>query len=327
MCGAGARKSPQKKELWFAAAYEIVGGEPMSEFKFACPVCGQHITADSSSSGGQIECPTCFQKIVVPQAPTSADTKFILSASQVSKPRPAPTDAGPPAVPVRRSSFREYLPTAAVLLSLLCAAGAAVYVFRARLFPAPPPPKQTKAKETTKHKVGPPAKSSYSIATNIVWTLDLADAALPQSTAAGSIRGAGFVCERSTLEGGALTLRQGNKGPPDLGVTVLLPFQPGQTFNGKTVQVAPGQAPPVPRVILRWKDDQQQPGRQNVNSGYALKLAFGQAANGRMPGRIYLCVPDQAKSFVAGSFDAEIRKPKPAQPGAGKPKPKRPPPG
>ena len=28
---------------------------------------------------------------------------------------------------------------------------------------------------------------------------------------------------------------------------------------------------------------------------------------GRIPGRIYLCLPDEAKSFVAGTFDAEIK--------------------
>src|SRR2546421_10275382 len=66
----------------------------MSEFKFACPVCGQHITADSSASGGQLECPTCFRKIVVPQAPSSPDPKFIVSAAEVSKPRPLPTANG-----------------------------------------------------------------------------------------------------------------------------------------------------------------------------------------------------------------------------------------
>src|SRR5438105_639326 len=70
--------------------------QAMSEFKFACPVCGQHITADSHSSGGHLECPTCFQKIIVPQAPASADPKFIVSAAQVAKPRPTgmATDSG-----------------------------------------------------------------------------------------------------------------------------------------------------------------------------------------------------------------------------------------
>ena len=45
---------------------------------------------------------------------------------------------------------------------------------------------------------------------------------------------------------------------------------------------------------------------------------IGEAANGRMPGKIYICLPDENKSFVAGTFDAEIRKPPPPKP----PKPK-----
>ena len=43
----------------------------MSEFKFACPVCGQHITCDAAAAGSQMNCPTCFRKIVVPRAPES----------------------------------------------------------------------------------------------------------------------------------------------------------------------------------------------------------------------------------------------------------------
>src|SRR5215467_5820303 len=104
----------------------------MSEFKFACPVCGQHITADSSTSGGQLECPTCFQKIVVPQAPASTDSKFILSAAQVGKPRPT----GPQVDSLVAPPPRKALPmaVAASLLVLLCAAGAAAYVFRGKIF-------------------------------------------------------------------------------------------------------------------------------------------------------------------------------------------------
>ena len=54
----------------------------MSEFKYACPVCGQHIKCDSSQTGTVMDCPTCFQKIVVPQAPADADPKFILTGTQ-----------------------------------------------------------------------------------------------------------------------------------------------------------------------------------------------------------------------------------------------------
>jgi hypothetical protein len=44
----------------------------MAEFKFSCPQCGQHIQCDTGYSGMQINCPTCQQAIVVPQAPRTA---------------------------------------------------------------------------------------------------------------------------------------------------------------------------------------------------------------------------------------------------------------
>ena len=44
----------------------------MAEFKFACPQSGQHIQCDSGYSGAQINCPSCQQAIVVPQAPRIA---------------------------------------------------------------------------------------------------------------------------------------------------------------------------------------------------------------------------------------------------------------
>jgi outer membrane lipoprotein-sorting protein len=44
----------------------------MAEFKFACPQCGQHIQCDTGYAGAQINCPSCQQAIVVPQAPRIA---------------------------------------------------------------------------------------------------------------------------------------------------------------------------------------------------------------------------------------------------------------
>jgi hypothetical protein len=205
------------------------------------------------------------------------------------------------------------------LVILLGVAGAALYVFRDRVFKS--------TRESVQATTNPPAGQGQEaapqavapIATNTLWTLDLTNAALPETPAAGSIHGSAFACERTTLEGGILTLRQGRSWPPDLGITVLLTARQGEDLAGKTVEITPDQAMPAPRVVLRWKDEQQEAQRQNVNRGYALKLIFGQPANGRMPGKIYVCLPDPAKSFVAGTFDAEIRRPKPGQPRAPRP--------
>jgi hypothetical protein len=40
----------------------------MNEFKFDCPVCGQHILADSAWRGCHINCLSCNTRITVPAA-------------------------------------------------------------------------------------------------------------------------------------------------------------------------------------------------------------------------------------------------------------------
>jgi outer membrane lipoprotein-sorting protein len=62
----------------------------MAEFKFSCPQCGQHIQYDVGYSGAQINCPTCNQLIVVPQAPRPAAAPPSLSIpARQSAPAPA----------------------------------------------------------------------------------------------------------------------------------------------------------------------------------------------------------------------------------------------
>ncbi len=59
----------------------------MAEFKFSCPQCGQHIQCDTGYAGAQINCPSCQQSIVVPQAPHSA-------AAPPAMPVPPPAPVG-----------------------------------------------------------------------------------------------------------------------------------------------------------------------------------------------------------------------------------------
>ncbi len=107
----------------------------MSEFKYACPVCGQHIRCDSSQAGKVMECPTCFQKITVPQAPSTDDSKFIITGTKVGE-RPALT------VPEYRAAEPEKnFPTALVVTAVIlaCIAAAAVYLFRGKIFKSTAP--------------------------------------------------------------------------------------------------------------------------------------------------------------------------------------------
>jgi hypothetical protein len=322
-CATRGPESHCKKGLSSSAACGMVALKAMSEFKFACPVCGQHITADSSTSGGQLECPTCFQKIVVPQAPTSQDSKFILSASQVAKPRPVSAEAASQLGPLQTSPSRSSVPATIALVVLVCAAGATLFVFRDRVLKFAHPKPQVVTNTPPPAPTAPvPLNATYPIPTNITWTLDLTNAALPETAAAGSVHGNGFFCEQAILRGGFLSLNQGDAKSRDLVIFVNLFAHQGEELSGKTVEIGPDR-PSAPPVGLRWRKAQQKSASRTFTNGYALKVVFGQATNKHMPGKIYLCLPDPAKSFVAGTFDAEIRKPSPPKPpGSRPPRPK-----
>ena len=43
----------------------------MSDFKFACPACGQRLSANDDYVGHQINCPSCQAAITVPPNPSA----------------------------------------------------------------------------------------------------------------------------------------------------------------------------------------------------------------------------------------------------------------
>jgi hypothetical protein len=67
-------------------------------------------------------------------------------------------------------------------------------------------------------------------------------------------------------------------------------------------------------VSVRWKDAAGTVQTENYDDRYALRLEFGELVNNRLPGKIYLCLPDAEKSYLLGSFNADARKPKPKAP-------------
>jgi hypothetical protein len=275
----------------------------MSEFKFACPVCRQHIKSDSSASGTQIQCPTCFQKIVVPQAPADESAKFILAAAQVGSKKPI-TEI-PPAPEIVNPAPR-WLSLVWIGLALVVTAGTTLAVIKLGGFKFSGPVRpQTNLVNTPKPE---PAVADPR------WCLELANVTLSTNPVSGRILGREFTLMHASVLNGSLSLWQGAQWPPDVGVAILGPKRPAQDYAGKRFLVPTNFTDKPPRIILRTKDEQQQPVTQYVDSGYALRLEFDAIANGHLPGRIYLCTPDEAKSVVVGSFTAEIRKPSPPKP-------------
>ena len=272
----------------------------MSEFKFACPICGQHITADSKDSGSQITCPTCYRKIVVPQAPTLADPKFVLSASEANKPRPTPTPIPGSVQPVREKNVIP--PALIVLLVLACAAGATLFLLRGKLHGKPPAGEGDG--DSGKPKTETAVQPEYT-GTNR-WTLDLANAEFPDAPVSGSVHHRAFELDRATLTVSNLSLRVGTKGPVELGVNIYFFNRAAEELAGKSAEVKPTD-PTAPRVSLHWMEAKRE--SQTFRGGYAMKVEFGAITNNVMPGKIFLCLPDGGESWVAGTFRAEIHKP------------------
>jgi DNA-directed RNA polymerase subunit RPC12/RpoP len=288
----------------------------MSEFKYACPVCGQHIRCDSSQAGSVMECPTCFQKITVPQAPSSDDQKFILTGSKVTEKKiSVPVHAGGAVVPEKK------FPAALLLVLLLaaCVAGAAVFVFRGKIFKSSGPAAPAKQAATSGNGSPPPAPKPEKAAVvappanDTNWMLVLNANAIPDSPVAGRIHGQDFLIERANFStNGTLTLRAGTKGALEFGVQINFGGAQAESLAGQTLNVE-SDTDKAAKISLRWKDGGGTIQKANYDSGYAMQLEFGALVRNRLPGKIYLCTPDPEKSYLMGKFNAVVSKPKPAQ--------------
>jgi hypothetical protein len=282
----------------------------MSEFKFACPVCGQHMMCDSSQSGSVMECPTCFQKITAPQAPASDDTKFIITGTKKGE-RPAPkfTGAEPGFVPAAKG-----FPGALVVVIILIFIGAAVaFVYRGTIFKS----RSTTLAGDTAETNQSPAKSQTPSRSELIaphasdanWMLNLGGTVnFPDEPAAGRIHGQDFIAERSMLQNGTLTLRSGRSGPVAFGVEINFGGAQPEALAGQSLNIATN-APTAARITMHWLDGGQS-AMEELEGGYALRLQFGQVAGNRLSGKIYFCAPDESKSYVAGTFNAQIRRQK-----------------
>ncbi len=272
----------------------------MSEFKFACPVCGQHLTVASSSSGQQMDCPTCFRRIVIPQAPASGDSKLLLAGAQPAQPRP--TTVAADLKPLKDPRSHASLLSTVLLVALLGAAGAILYHFRAPLLEALGLRKQPLAQTTA-----PATNAAPAVAT---WTLEPGKAVIPERPISGKLHGNEFACEKVLFAGGTLSLRQGPGWPPELGLDILLSAQKAEQLNGKNIVITPGARSVVSKIVLRWKDDLNHAQSRDFTNGYALTLTVPQADAHRLLGRLYVALPDAEKTFAAGNFEAEVVQPR-----------------
>lgn len=81
----------------------------MSDIKFACPYCSQHITCDAQYCDATIDCPSCGNEMTVPRltASDSARQPMLVVASRPGPKRP-PTGPLPTVRPLTEREWTEY---------------------------------------------------------------------------------------------------------------------------------------------------------------------------------------------------------------------------
>lgn len=274
----------------------------MSEFKYACPVCGQHIKCDSSQAGARMTCPTCFQEIIVPQAPASEHQTLIISGIKAGdRPQAKSPKVNPQAAPAEKR-----ISGVVVVLVIFLFIGLAVgFVYRTTII-EPLWDSQFHAATHTPPKSDSPASNAIvpPTANDTNWGLDLANVIIPDSLAAGRIHGQDFQVERAFFSRGSLILRVGQNGPVTLGVAINFNGAQAAALAGKNLNIL-ADTNKSARVTLHWQED-TGPQEDSYELNYALRLQFGPLANRHLPGRIYLCLPDPQKSYVMGTFNAEV---------------------
>ena len=269
---------------------------------------------------------------LVPKPPVAAEARLAINPAHAAQ----ATAGGPPqkAIPIRnlapaapkkKSPLVAYGVPAAVVLILGVGGyyGYGFYMQNKAATPSNEVSKNTDGGQLRRSGVSqeqPVVAEGASASTNTdseplipaLWTLDLSKARIPSGRANGTWGGTNFVPQIARVDpvGNAQVLRllQGQPTSPDREVLIYLHLKAGEKLGGQNLNVSPDMAGAgVPQVTKRWKTNPKYaPQYKSFTSGYAMKLELGPMADGAVPGKIFLALPDPEQSVVAGNFKASI---------------------
>jgi len=117
--------------------------------------------------------------------------------------------------------------------------------------------------------------------------------------------------EKMTIPDAAITGKVQSSGGvhPELDVLITLPIQGKDKLDGRKFVLNPNaKTEKQPNAsLLTSPDGKKLPAEVNMTAGQtALKLEFGDEKDGQIPGKIYICLGDNKKSYFAGTFQARI---------------------
>ena len=260
--------------------------DPVSQFKFACSNCGQHLQARPDEAGRTTECPSCFKKLIVPQAPTNGGGKLLITAALADSRRTAPASSAGGHQPARSndvqaSGLKVYLIFALVAL-ITAVFGLAVL------------------------KKGVFGSGDPDSGATQLWTDQFDELQLLDKPITGRLNGWKFTPGHAIWKGTELIFRQDGGEPEALELSLTFPLKGGELVAGKSFELKTEGPPFSSPVQVLWNDEQGAAQFRAFHSGYLLVVEFDQVSKETVSGRIHLCLPDPTRSWVAGQFSASV---------------------
>jgi hypothetical protein len=133
------------------------------------------------------------------------------------------------------------------------------------------------------------------------WTADISKASFPDHPASGKLHGMDFAAKSTLFRNGDLKIRAGNGMLLDI-------FHLGASIEGSSYEIQPDDNSNTnPHVKMTWNEEGVIQ-TATFNKGYGMKLQFNQDINRTVSAKIYLCFPDDSKSYVAGTLKVRLPK-------------------
>ena len=138
--------------------------------------------------------------------------------------------------------------------------------------------------------------------------MNILNAMIPDRPLQGVVAGRSFKPDEALVESGVLTLRMAVGQASETVVEVHGIQRIGEPLEGKAFELPEVSGMNTPTVFFRWNDPTRiDTAVRRFYNRFALKLEFGRVRDGRISGKIFVAVHDGDKSFINGTFDAEIR--------------------
>jgi len=156
------------------------------------------------------------------------------------------------------------------------------------------------SKEEPKSKESPPPAG---------WTMNLAKMKIPDTPVAGKLCGLDFKPEAIKWEPTVKTVKLviGKGVIPEQSITLFFFLKKDESLENRTYEVSDKKlGAGAPHVHWRSKQPDGKAKFSSAAGRYSMKLEFGTKSEGEIPVRIYLSLPDEDKSWIAGTFKLEV---------------------